>query len=531
MKEISLKKKNILGAASRIAVSIVIIALIIWKYDELKNIDVRTIVDSAGSFGLAVLSILGVYFLKSMTFVVPASIVYIAVGLVFDPVVAILINCAGILIEVTVTYILGRVMGGKSVVHKIEGTKYGYKLLKMQSKNKLSALLAIRFLPVFPIDIVSLLLGATRTPFGGYLATSLGGILPRVILFTILGDGLYNYIPMKKLVIFAVILVPVALVVWVVRYIIKSRKEAKTGGLAYIPLKEGGRSVILDTDIGPDCDDAGALALLAYYSKKYSVPVLGVANCTSNKYGNGAIKAILNFCGLEDVPTARHKGISILENNKKYNKAVTEKYFENVSDAVKAEDDEDFYKKVLKKQKDNSVTLITIGPLTNICAILKEDPELFNEKVHSLVCMAGKFPDGKEFNIEEDVEAAKFVFENFKKTTVFSGFEVGEKIMTGYSEKPENAENNPIYDCYRLYSGNENPPYLRESWDLTAVQYAFEGNGNFYETSKPVTVEISDSGRLKSEKEKYSRKHYIIKKAPDSEIAGYLNKIINSFNK
>ena len=29
---------------------------------------------------------------------------------------------------------------------------------------------------------------------------------------------------------------------------------------------------------------------------------------------------------------------------------------------------------------------------------------------------------------------AKFVFENFKKTTVFSGFEVGEKIMTGYSE-------------------------------------------------------------------------------------------------
>ena len=135
MKEISLKKKNILGAASRIAVSIVIIALIIWKYDELKNIDVRTIVDSAGSFGLAVLSILGVYFLKSMTFVVPASIVYIAVGLVFDPVVAILINCAGILIEVTVTYILGRVMGGKSVVHKIEGTKYGYKLLKMQSIN------------------------------------------------------------------------------------------------------------------------------------------------------------------------------------------------------------------------------------------------------------------------------------------------------------------------------------------------------------------------------------------------------------
>lgn len=531
MKEISLKNKNIIGAALRIAVSLVIIALIFWKYEELKNIDVREIVDSAGSFGLAVLSILGVYFVKSMTFVVPASIVYIAVGLAFNPVIAILINCVGILIEVSATYILGRVMGGKSVVHKIEGTKYGYKLLSMQSKNKFSALLAIRFLPVFPIDIVSLLLGATRTSFGTYIGSSLGGILPRVILFTLLGDGLYKFIPMKKLVIFTVILIPIALAVWVARYIIKSKKESKTAGMPYVPLKEGGRSVIFDTDMGPDCDDAGALALLAYYSKKYNVPVIGAANCTSNKYGNGAIKAIADFCGLENLPMGRHKGLNLLENNKKFNKPVTEKYFEDVSSAVKADDEDNFYKKVLKKQKDNSVTVITTGPLTNICSILKDDPELFNEKVHSLICMAGKFPDGKEFNIEEDVESAQYVFENFKKVTVFSGFEVGEGIMTGYAEKPENAENNPIYDCYKFYNGGENPPYLRDSWDLTAVQYAFEGNGNFFETSKSVEIEISDSGKLKSEREKYSRKYFIIKKAPDVEIAGYLNRIIAEFNK
>ena len=145
--------------------------------------------------------------------------------------------------------------------------------------------------------------------------------------------------------------------------------------------------------------------------------------------------------------------------------------------------------------------------------------------------MAGKFPDGKEFNIEEDVESAQYVFENFKKVTVFSGFEVGEGIMTGYAEKPENAENNPIYDCYKFYNGGENPPYLRDSWDLTAVQYAFEGNSNFFETSKSVEIEISDSGKLKSEREKYSRKYFIIKKAPDAEIAGYLNRIIAEFNK
>lgn len=228
LKENNIKIKNILGLVARIAVSFVIIAVIFWKYEELKNIDVRAIVDASGTLAVAIISILGVYLLKSITFVVPASIVYIAVGMAFDWWVALLINAAGIALEVTATYFFGRVMGGKKVVEKVEKTKYGEKLLKMQSKNKVSALLAIRFLPVFPIDIVSLLLGAMRTPFGQYIAVSLGGILPRVILFTILGDGLYKYIPMQKLVIFAVILIPVALAVWIVRYAVKTMKNKKS---------------------------------------------------------------------------------------------------------------------------------------------------------------------------------------------------------------------------------------------------------------------------------------------------------------
>lgn len=227
MKNKKLDSKTVIGLTARIAVSFVIIAVIFWKYDELKNIDVRAIVDASGNFAIAVISILGVYLLKSLTFVVPASIVYIAVGMAFDWWVALLINAVGIALEVTATYFFGKVMGGKKVVEKVESTKYGEKLLKMQSKNKVSALLAIRFLPVFPIDIVSLLLGAMRTPFGQYTAVSLGGILPRVFLFTILGDGLYKYIPMQKLVIVAVILVPVALVAWVIRYAIKSTKNKK----------------------------------------------------------------------------------------------------------------------------------------------------------------------------------------------------------------------------------------------------------------------------------------------------------------
>jgi CHASE3 domain sensor protein len=37
------KLKNILGLALRVAVSFVIIAVIFWKYEELKNIDVSNL--------------------------------------------------------------------------------------------------------------------------------------------------------------------------------------------------------------------------------------------------------------------------------------------------------------------------------------------------------------------------------------------------------------------------------------------------------------------------------------------------------
>ncbi len=226
MKEMSPKTKGIIGLIIRIAVSVAIIAVIILKYDELKNIDVRAIVDASGNFAIAVISILGVYLIKSLTFVVPANIIYIAVGMAFDWKTAMIINFFGIALEVTSTYLFGMAMGGKKVVEKVEKTKYGEKLLKMQSKNKLSALFLIRVSP-FPIDLASLLLGAMRTPFGQYFLISLAGIMPRVFLFTLLGEGLYDYIPMQKVVMVAVIAIPVALAVWVIRYAVKTLRKKK----------------------------------------------------------------------------------------------------------------------------------------------------------------------------------------------------------------------------------------------------------------------------------------------------------------
>ena len=225
MKEKLPKGSTAVGLAVRIVVSALIIALIIWKYDDFKNIDIRALVEASSGMVAAVAAILGIYLLKSLVFVVPASLIYIAVGLAFPTHWAILINAVGILIEVSATYLFGVVMGGPYVINKLKKVKYGDKILELHGKNRLSAVFAIRVLPVFPIDIVSLFLGAVRMKYLPYLLLSLGGILPRVILFTILGDGLYDYVPMQKLAAIAAVLLPIALVAWVVRYAMKSKKK------------------------------------------------------------------------------------------------------------------------------------------------------------------------------------------------------------------------------------------------------------------------------------------------------------------
>ena len=225
MKEKLLRGSHAIGLAARIVVSVVIIAVIIWKFEEFQNIDVRGIVSASGNLAIAIASILGIYLLKAIVFVVPASLVYIAVGLALPTFIAIPVNIAGILLEVCVTYVLGKLLGGNIVTNKLRKVKYGDKILALHEKNKLSAIFAIRVLPVFPIDIVSLFLGAVKMKFIPYLLISLAGILPRVILFTILGDGLYDYIPMQKLMVIAAVLVPVALIIWIIRYALKSKKS------------------------------------------------------------------------------------------------------------------------------------------------------------------------------------------------------------------------------------------------------------------------------------------------------------------
>lgn len=60
-----------------------------------------------------------------------------------------------------------------------------------------------------------------------YLLLSVAGIAPRVILFTLLGDTIYDYIPMKLIITLILIAVPAAAVAILARVLYRRKISAK----------------------------------------------------------------------------------------------------------------------------------------------------------------------------------------------------------------------------------------------------------------------------------------------------------------
>lgn len=219
-------KKNKIINILKIVIAAAIIITAAVNYKTLSTLDIRELISSASSIYIAAAIILGVYFVKAVLLVLPASLIYISVGLALDWKTAVLVNMLGIVIEVTTTYFLGKFLGKEAVEKKLKGTKGGERLLGMRDKNKNTATFIIRFVPVFPIDFSSLFMGAFDFKFLPYFVCSVLGLAPRVIGFTILGDGLYDVlkiIPPKYIAIAAAVAVPVVIAVILIK-----RKKKQT---------------------------------------------------------------------------------------------------------------------------------------------------------------------------------------------------------------------------------------------------------------------------------------------------------------
>ena len=295
-------------------------------------------------------------------------------------------------------------------------------------------------------------------------------------------------------------------------------------------------SVIFDSDMGPDYDDVGAITLLHAFADSGYINIL--ATVASTKYeGVAAVFNVLNTYfkrpGLL-IGVPKSKALE-LKDGQHWTDTLLLKYPHKIKRNDEVLSAVEVYRRSLGSQPDRSVTIITVGFLTNLADLLQSPPdkyskltgkELVVKKVKQLVCMAGSFPAGNEFNVRMDAPSSKIVFENWETPILFSGVEIGMKIKTGLPlVNDRSIKNSPVKDVFRICIPlSPQDSAGRMSWDETAVLIAVKGYKPWWniQTGK---IKIADDGSNTWENGS-SLHSYLIELQSPILISDRINKLI-----
>ncbi len=299
--------------------------------------------------------------------------------------------------------------------------------------------------------------------------------------------------------------------------------------------------LIIDTDMGCDCDDAGALAIAHTLCKLEEANLLAVTHCCDGLIPCQAIDAINRYYNNVVPVGGFFDKTGVYEG---YKRGYTCQLAEEFHSDIRPQNGVALLRKTLWEQPDNSVTLVVIGSLytmhllqnskpDNICPL--EGKSLVGSKIAKTVVMGGRFKqywpqpyrlnDGylveSEFNIRANISAAIDVCNNWCGELYFVSYELGFHIKTGGDLLVKGALQNPVRRAYQIFC-NE----ARESWDLIAVLYAIRSDQGLWTPSKHGKVSVSSDGVTTMKEEKHGHHHLLTQTAPDNEIINLLDTLL-----
>lgn len=228
--------------------------------------------------------------------------------------------------------------------------------------------------------------------------------------------------------------------------------------------------VIFDTDMGSDCDDAGALAVLHALADAGELEILGVIFSSGrNRYGVGTCDAINTYYGRGDLPLGQYQGTDVGDPRDSYTKRIatdTRLFGHDVVD--QAPDLVAVYRSLLESQPDGRVTICTVGHPHGLVHLLR-DPRgnaLVRAKVDRWVAMG---LGGWNF---EAMGMARYFQELLDKwPRPFYVSPAGADIKTGHRLLPKTPASNPVREAYRLWGDQTAIRSGRSSWDQVAVLF------------------------------------------------------------
>lgn len=167
------------------------------------------------------------------------------------------------------------------------------------------------------------------------------------------------------------------------------------------------KKIILDTDIGSDIDDA---VCLAYLLANTECELLGITTVTGEGESRARMPSSLCKIAKKEIPIfiGAEEPLVIPQRQPRAPQSVALSRWDYDTDFPKGSAVE-FLRHMIRTYP-GEVTLLTIGPLTNIALLFKVDPEM-PSMLRGLVMMCGEFEKNRlEWNAMLDPHASTIVY-------------------------------------------------------------------------------------------------------------------------
>lgn len=186
--------------------------------------------------------------------------------------------------------------------------------------------------------------------------------------------------------------------------------------------------ILLDTDIGSDIDDAVCLAYLLAQAQAELVGVTTVSGEAQQR-----AKMVSAMCHVAGVKLPIYSGadkpllVPALQTQAQQAEALP--HWEHDTQFPK-NDAVDFMRQTIRSNP-HEITLLAIGPLTNVALLFALDPEI-PSLLKQLVLMSGYFMGDKKFpewNVKLDPHASQIVYQANVKDVLVIGLDVTQQVQ------------------------------------------------------------------------------------------------------
>lgn len=283
-------------------------------------------------------------------------------------------------------------------------------------------------------------------------------------------------------------------------------------------------AVIFDTDMGSDCDDAGALAVLHALADAGELRILGVVfSSGKNRYGVGACDAINTYYGRGDLPLGQYQGADVGDPRNSYTRQIatnTKRFGHDIVD--KAPDLVATYISILESQPDHSVTICTVGHPHGLVHLLRDPSgeKLVRSKVHRWVAMG---TGGWNFQQMGMSDYCQELLGDWPMPFFISPS--GKTIKTGHRLLPQTPKSNPVREAYRLWNKGTAITEGRSSWDQVAV--LFIARPELFTLERKGRVERLADGKVVWNSQADRANHFLVTpRVPDEDMAEIIEELM-----